>query len=110
MRVDTATGPALSVEFTENLTLFDVGTTAAHPDTPVIELTNVKRGYVHGCFAAPNTDLFLRVKGASSQGIVVDGNDFLGAKKTIISSPDLRERPVLTGARAGGAVPILEAK
>jgi Glycosyl hydrolases family 28/Pectate lyase superfamily protein len=110
VRVDTAAGPALFAELTENLSIFGVGTNLPHADTPVIELTNVKQAYVHGCFAAPNTDLFLRVKGSISQGIVVDGNDLLGAKNAVVSSPDLRERPVLVGARAGGPIPILEAK
>ncbi len=110
VRVDTAAGPAVSVESTENLELFGVSTNAPHPDTPVVELTNVTLGYVHGCFASANTDLFVRVRGPSSQGIVVDGNDFMGAKNAVISSPDLRERPVLSGARALGSVPVLEAK
>src|SRR5262249_45212773 len=100
VRVDTATGPAVTAELTENLSLFGVSTHAPHPDTPVIELTNLKQAYVHGCLTAPGTDVFLRVKGPSSQGIVVEGNDLLGAKNPMVTSPDLRERPVLTGARA----------
>jgi hypothetical protein len=110
VRVDTADGAAVSAEQTENLTLFDVGSHAVHADTPVIELSNVKQAYVHGCFASPTTDVFLSVKGVASRGIVVDGNDLLGAKSPVVTSPDVRDRPVATGARTGEAVHAFEVK
>lgn len=90
VRVDTQAGPALVAEKSERLDLFDVGTLAPHADAPAIVLSDVKSAYLHGCFAADNSAVFLEVRGAQSKDILVQSNN-LSAAKT----------PVLLGESAG---------
>ncbi len=99
VRVDTAGGPAFAAERVENLLLFDVGSYVPRAGAPVVELSNVKNGFLHGSFATPGTDVFVQIKGAASQGIVIEGNHFLGARTPVAVAKDV------TGRVVGGPTP-----
>ncbi|MBV9122220.1 MAG: glycoside hydrolase family 28 protein, partial [Planctomycetes bacterium] len=60
--LNTDKGPALVADRTEGLELDGLRTSRPHDKTPVVELLNVKNVFVHGCTAAPHTDVFLRVR------------------------------------------------
>jgi hypothetical protein len=95
VRVDTEAGPAFIAERVENLQLSEVGTVAPHAATPVVELADVKHALVRGCFAAPGTDGFLRVRGRGSEAIFLDGNDLLGAKTPVSVAQEVKPRTVV---------------
>jgi polygalacturonase len=80
VHVDTAAGPAFSIERVENLDLFDLGTQSPHPATAVIDLTAVQNTYLHGCLAAPGTDVFARIVGVPAGEVALDGNNLSRAK------------------------------
>jgi len=89
VRIDTAAGPSLIVDRSDDVHLFDFRTLTPHPGTPVIELANVKRAFVHGAFAAPGTDTFLNIRGADSQAIFVGENDLADAKVPVSVTKDV---------------------
>jgi polygalacturonase len=94
VRVDTAGGPAFSVERTAGLVLAGVGTRAPHPQTPVVDLADVQRVFLQGCAAAAGTDVFAQVRGVTSARVVVVGNDLSGARVPIAAARELKE-PVI---------------
>ena len=108
VRIDTETGPAVVARRTEGLDLRSISSAAPHAGTPLIELGNVKRAFVHDCFAAPGTDLFLRVLGPSSDGIKVDGNDLSDVKKELERSAETPS-DLATHGTAGGPPPMRSA-
>jgi hypothetical protein len=89
VRVDTAAGPSLMIDRSDDVHLFDVRTLTPHPATPVVELANVKRAFVHGAFAAPGTDIFLNVRGADAQSILVGENNLADAKIPVSVTKDV---------------------
>lgn len=89
VRIDTAAGPSLIIDRSDDVHLFDVRTLTPHSATPVIELANVKRAFVHGSFAAPGTDVFLNVRGADAQAILVGENDLADAKVPVSVTKDV---------------------
>lgn len=101
VRVDTQGGPALVAQNTEQLDVLGFSTSTPHAGTPVIELGNVRRAYVHGCFAAPGTDAFVSVLGAQSEAIVIEGNNFAAAKAAVRTSKQA-PAPIRTQDTGGG--------
>jgi rhamnogalacturonyl hydrolase YesR len=97
-RLDTAAGPALSAARVSGLSLTGVSTGAPHPRTPVLELAEVAGAFVHGCMAAPGTDLFVQVRGAGSSRIVVDGNDLVDVRTPVAIAPESRAGVVYVSA------------
>jgi hypothetical protein len=89
VRIDTADGPSLTIDRSDDVHLFDVRTLTPHPATPVVGLSNVKRAFVHGTFAAPGTDLFLEVQGADTQSILVGDSDLADAKVPVTVTRDV---------------------
>ncbi len=89
VRIDTAAGPSLTIDHSDDVHLFDFRTLTPHAATPVIELSNVKRAFVHGSFAAPGTDSFLNVRGGETQSIFVGENDFADAKSPVSVTKDV---------------------
>jgi len=55
----------------------------------VVRLTNARNVFVRGCRPSDGTDLFLKVDGATSEGIVLTGNDFSGAARAVERTPDV---------------------
>jgi polygalacturonase len=74
VNVDTTVGPAVAAIHVESLALSDVGTHTPHPQTPVLDLTDVAGAFVHGCAPGPHTDVFARVAGRDTRGVVFEGN------------------------------------
>jgi hypothetical protein len=69
--------------------LFDVRTLAPRPGSPVIELANVRRAFVHGALAAPGTGVYLEVRGADSDSILVGDSDLADARVPVSVTKDV---------------------
>jgi len=104
VRIDTAAGPAVVARRSERLELAGV-TGAPHAGTPLIDLGDVKRAFVHGCFAETGTDVFVRVFGANAEQVVLDGNELSGARTPLERSNQPAELLVAQGT-AGGPPPL----
>jgi polygalacturonase len=106
LNVDTAVGPAVTAVHVESLALSDVGTRTPHPQTPVLDLTDVMGAFVHGCAPGPRTDIFARVAGRDSRSVVFEGNaltftGLLGLPALPVQiAPDVR-RGVVAGRPSG---------
>ena len=101
VRVDTAAGPAVAAERAEELSLSDVTTAAPHPGTAAIDLLNVKNAFIHGCFAAAGTDVFVQVAGADSRSIVLEANQLAGARTPLSIAKEVK-----AGAVAGPSATV----
>jgi hypothetical protein len=99
VRIDTASGPSISAERSENLALFDVGSNSPHAGTPVIALVDVKSSYVRGPLAGTGADVFLDVRGSSSEAISVEG-DLKIHKTGVVAAKDLSPRAVILSRTA----------
>jgi len=95
VRIQTKSGPAVLAENANNMRLYDVGTLAPHPGTPVIELGNVGRAFFHGCFSAAGVDTFLSVRGRGTRSITVGDNDFSTARNPVLLAPDVDPKAVV---------------
>jgi polygalacturonase len=89
VRVDTQSGPAIAAFDVQNLILADVGTQVVHAKTATVELSNVVGGFVRGCFAAPGTDVFLRVAGKGTRALMLEGNDWQAARIPVEMAADV---------------------
>ena len=78
--INTESGPAIMATTTEALEFDGVKTTKPHAGTPVIDLSKVKRVFVHGCTAVPETETFLRVSDDSADEVTLEGNNLKLAK------------------------------
>ena len=69
-------GPALTADRTEGLELSGFGTLKTDMNSPIVDLHDVKRVFVHGCSRIPGVGPFARVLESSSAQLTVEGNDF----------------------------------
>jgi len=54
--------------------------------SPIVQLDNVDRAFVHGCRANSDAPVFLQVNGARSTDIVLRGNHLLCEQPIVIGS------------------------
>jgi len=87
---------ALSFEDVDGLTLdnFMGGPAKLQTETPAVIINNVQDARICNSKALPGTQTFLGVKGASSQGIYLMGNELRGVKTPYRSDGDVREGAV----------------
>jgi hypothetical protein len=86
--VNTESGPVITATTTEGLEIDGVKTTKPHARTPVIDLGKVKRVFVRGCTAVPETETFLRVDENSVDEIALEGNNLKAAKTAVEKATD----------------------
>ena len=60
----------------------------------VIRLTDTRDIFIRGCRPKSGTDLFLKVDGARTEGILLTGNDFGGTDKVIERAPGVPKKAV----------------
>jgi hypothetical protein len=68
---------------TDGLEFDGVKSAKPHAGVPVIDLTKVKKVYVRGCTAAPETETFLRVSDESADEVTLEGNNLKLAKTPV---------------------------
>ena len=83
VKINTESGPVITATTTDGLEIDGVKTDKPHAGTPVINLGKVKRVFVHGCTAPPETETFLRVNGDSADEVTLEGNNVKSAKTAV---------------------------
>ena len=89
VRVRTKGGPAVLVERARDLRLVGVGTPAPHPAVPAIELVDVERAFLQGCFALPGSDTFLSLRGGRTKTVQLGENDLASARTPVAVGKDV---------------------
>ena len=84
--INATKGPALVADKTEGLELSGFRTTKPVTKTPVVDLMDVKRVFVHGCSAMQGSSAFLRVPQSNRSEVVLEGNDFRSTPKAVIGT------------------------
>ncbi|MBI1176210.1 glycoside hydrolase family 28 protein [bacterium] len=84
--VNTANGPALKVNHGEALELRGFKTLQAHDKTPIVELNDVKRAYVHGCTAPSGADVFISADASSRSELKLGDNNLDHSTVSIVES------------------------
>ena len=74
VRVNTKTGPSLSIEKSERITVNGLLSAKPLPAIPLIRLTNVKDALLQNSWPFAGTQVFLEVKGAATQNIQLKNN------------------------------------
>jgi polygalacturonase len=87
--------PAIVCDEVEDLILQDLEASAPSGPRAVVVFQNVSRAWVHGCRAPQGSNCFLQVGGASSDGIVLKGNELSGAKSPMQIRSDVSGKDVV---------------
>jgi hypothetical protein len=75
--------PALMLEDVKNLDVDGFAATPPASGEPLIRLKQVRRAFLRGCSAAPDTKTFLQVEGDQSEKITLIGNDLSEASVAV---------------------------
>jgi len=81
--INTESGPAITATTTDGLEFDGVKSAKPHAGVPVIDLNKVKKVFVRGCTAAPETETFLRVSDESADEVTLEGNNLKLAKTPV---------------------------
>ncbi len=82
--VNVKKGPALLADKTTGLELNGFKTLRPLPKTPVMDLRDVRQVFLHGCVAAPDTHIFVRVQEMSAGELVLGANNFKAAAQAVV--------------------------
>ncbi|WP_069658774.1 glycoside hydrolase family 28 protein [Arcticibacter eurypsychrophilus] len=92
VRVNTTIGPVIKTENVKGLEIDGVKSHQPLVGTPVIELNNTEDVFIHNTFAAKGTDVFLKLKGEKTDGIVLRANNFSHVKTPIEQETVVKEK------------------
>lgn len=82
--VNVKKGPALLADKTTGLELNGFKSLHPLPKTPVVELRDVRQVFLHGCTAAPDTHIFVRVQEMFADELVLGANNFKTAAQAVV--------------------------
>ena len=68
---------------------------AAGRSQPLVRLTQTRRAYLHGCWAAPGTGTFLGVDGPQTEQIVLSHSNLVGVQMPLSSGPEVPQGAVI---------------
>ncbi len=86
IEINTESGPMLTATTTDGLEIDGIKTDKPHPGTPVIDLGKVRRVFLHGCTALPQTEIFLRLNEDAADEVTLEGNNLKLAKTPLEKS------------------------
>jgi polygalacturonase len=95
VQVNTNKGPAFEFRNCKNLELSGIKTTNPRADDPVVRMENVQDAFIHGCRALPGTGSFLELRGKTTKGIVLIGNQLTAAKNSFVLRNGAQKRAVV---------------
>jgi len=93
IQVNTEMGPAVKAENVKVLEIDGVKSYKPHSGVPIVQLHNVEDAFVYDSFPAAGTDIFLKLSGGQTKGIILDGNNFKNVKTPVVSGAEIAEKP-----------------
>jgi len=94
VQVNTNKGPAFDIRNCKNIELKGIKTTKPLANEPVVRMENVQDAFIHGCRVLPGTGSFLELKGKTTKGIVLIGNQLTAAKNSFVLKNGAQKRAV----------------
>ncbi|MDA3879981.1 MAG: glycoside hydrolase family 28 protein [Prolixibacteraceae bacterium] len=95
ININNKIGPVLKAENTNKLEIDGLTTSTPREDRPVIELINTQQVYIHSCYQFEKTPLFLEVKGANNEEIVLQDNVFKNVKETLRKAEEVSNGSII---------------
>ncbi len=95
VQINTSKGPAFDIRNCKNLELNGIKTTNPRADDPVVRMENVQDAFIHGCRAYPGTGSFLELRGKTTRGIVLIGNQLTSAKNSFVLKNGAQKKAVV---------------
>jgi hypothetical protein len=86
--------PALMCDDVKNLDIDSFAAMAPPSRMPVMRLKQVRRAFIRGCSASPDTGTYLQVEGEETEKISVMGNDLSEAGKAISLAEGVKSNAV----------------
>ena len=99
VRINTKKGPALIGENIAGLEIEGFETHAPHKDCAVVDLKNASDVFLHGCRAAAGTQVFLRLQGENTRGILLQANDLSRASSEFVTDESVPASAMMQVAR-----------
>lgn len=93
VRVNTASGPALSTESVRTLTLDGLKTLKPLPGIAVADLNNTQDVFIYNSFPPAGTDIFLKLSGENTKNVTLKGNNFGDVKTPVVQDASVKEKP-----------------
>lgn len=81
--VITQEGPAITAEHVKGLEINGIQAPNPLSTAPVIALTDVTDAFIHGCYPAAGTGVFIKAAGAATRQIILRGNAFQRTAKPL---------------------------
>ncbi len=78
----------------EDALIDDLETPSSPGAEPIVRLINTRDILIRGCRPKTGTDIFLKLDGARSEGIILSGNDFTRVSKVSERAPDVPKKAV----------------
>jgi hypothetical protein len=85
---------ALVFDDVEDALIDDLDAMYSSGGESIVRMTDARGVFVRGCRPKAGTDLFLKLEGAQSKGIVMTGNDFSNVEKVIERAPGVPSNAV----------------
>lgn len=83
VEVENQLGAALLIENASEVEVAGFKNRTPVRGAPVIEMRNVAQAFVHSCQANRQTDVFIRLSGATTSDVVLSGNHMFGARQPV---------------------------
>jgi polygalacturonase len=90
VEIATEKGPSLLVDRTSGLEIDGLKTAKVHDSSPVIDLRDVKRSFVHGCASPVTVSEFIRIAGPSAAEVFLEANHFSLSKTPVATNSEAK--------------------
>jgi polygalacturonase len=95
VQVNVEKGPAFEFSNCKDVELRAVKTTDPRADEPVVRMENVRDAFIQGCRAYPGTGSFLELRGKTTGGVALIGNELSAARSPIVLKDDVEKGAVV---------------
>lgn len=86
--------PAIVCDDVQNLDMDGLRSQPVAGSQPVVKLIQTRQAFLRGCTAPAGTKTFLEVQGGSTDSIVLNSSNLLGAEQAVLTGPEVSQAAV----------------
>jgi polygalacturonase len=89
VQVNTESGPSLSANVVQDITIDNLRSYTPHTNVPVIHLKDVKDVFLYNAFPTKATDVYLKLSGEGTDNIALGNNNFRNVQRAVQKDKDM---------------------